>query len=217
MSQFATWLDTFFAPFDRALLEFWHSVATSVGGFMTPIMELISLTGEKGILMILLGLILLLFPKTRKAGICVVFAIACGALITNITLKPIIARARPYETSLIYRSFWEMVGASVEGDLSFPSGHATATAAAMVALTLSRGKKYLWLCVPYVALMCASRNYLMVHYPSDVLAGVIAGIIGAIVAFVITKYIYKALEKNSEKKFCNFALNSDICNLFKGK
>ena len=217
MSQFAIWLDTFFATFDRTILEFWHSLAVSYGGFLTPIMELISLTGEKGIMMILLGLILALFPKTRKAGICVVGAVACGAIITNITLKPLIARARPYESSLVYRSFWEMVGASTESDLSFPSGHATATTAAMVGLVLVKGKKYLWLCIPYVTLMCASRNYLMVHYPSDVLAGIIAGAIGATAAFFITKLIYAKLEANADNGFCDFALNFDIRNIFKSK
>lgn len=219
MSQFAIWLDTFFADFDYSILEFWHGVASSAGSVLTPLMELISLTADKGIMMILLGLVLILFPKTRKAGICVVSAVACGALITNVTLKPLIARARPYDSDIypIYREWWSLVGASTESDLSFPSGHATATAAALVGLTLSRGRKYLLLCIPYVAVMCASRNYLMVHYPSDVLAGVIAGSVGAVVAYFITRLIYNALLKSEDKKFCSFILRSDIRNLFKPK
>ena len=217
MSQFAVWLDTFFANFDYAILEFWHSLAVSGSAVLTPLMELISLTGDKGLGMILLGLILALFPKTRKAGIGVVLSVACGAIITNVTLKPLIARVRPYESSLLYRQWWYFVGASAESDLSFPSGHATATTAALLGLTLSRGKKYLWFCIPYVALMCASRNYLMVHYPSDVLAGVIAGSIGAIAAFFITKKLYDLFTKNADKKFCNFMLNSDVRNAFKTK
>ena len=217
MSQFAIWLDTFFASFDRSILEFWHSLAVSAGGILTPIMELISITGEKGIMMILLGLVLGLFPKTRKAGVCVVGAVACGAIITNITLKPLIARVRPYEASALFNDWWRFVGASAEGDLSFPSGHATATTAAMIGLTLSRGKKYLWLSVPYIILMCASRNYLMVHYPTDVLAGVIAGTVGAFASLYITKFIYKRMEGNPDNRFCKFVLGFDIRNLFKSK
>jgi len=217
MSQFAIWLDTFFASFDYAILDFWHSVAVTAGAIMTPLMEIISITADKGLMMILMGLILTLFPRTRKAGLCVVLAVACGALITNVTLKPLIARARPYESSTVFREWWIYVGASAESDLSFPSGHATATAAALLGLTLARGKKYLWLSLPYIAAMCASRNYLMVHYPSDVLAGVIAGAIGAIAAFFITKCIYNALESNSEERFCRFVLGADVCNLFKSK
>ena len=215
MSQFAVWLDTFFSTFDRAILEFWHSLAVSSGGFISPIMELITLTGDKGIAMILLGVILALFPKTRKAGFCVVLAVGCGALITNVTLKPLIARMRPYDASAIYREWWQLVGASTESDLSFPSGHATATAAALMGLTFARGKRYLWLSIPYIALMCASRNYLMVHYPSDVLAGAIAGTLGAVAAFFIVKSIYNRIQSNPQGKISAFILNANICSLIK--
>ena len=159
----------------------------------------------------------MLFPKTRKTGVCVLGAICCGALITNVTLKPLIARMRPYAASEVFRSYWELVGASVESDLSFPSGHATTIAAAMMGLTFARGKKYLWLSVPYIALMCASRNYLMVHYPSDVIAGVIAGTLGAVAAFFITKLIYSVIEKHPENGFCSFVLTFDVCKLFASK
>ena len=215
MSQFAVWLDSFFSVFDRTILEFWHSLAVSSGSFLSPLMELITLTGDKGIAMILLGLILALFPKTRKAGFCVVLAVGCGALITNVTLKPLIARVRPYEASALYREWWQLVGASTESDLSFPSGHATATAAALMGLTFARGKSYLWLSLPYIALMCASRNYLMVHYPSDVLAGAIAGTLGATAAFFIVRSIYNRIQRNPQSKISVFILNADICNVIK--
>lgn len=217
MSQFAIWLDTFFAPFDRAILEFWHSLALSASGILTPVMELITLTGDKGIAMILLGLILCLFAKTRKAGVCVVLAVACGAIITNVTLKPLIARARPYEASALFREWWQFVGASTESDLSFPSGHATAATAAMMGLTFARGKKYLWLSVPFIILMCASRNYLMVHYPTDVLAGVIAGTVGAVASFYITRAIYRKLESRGDSRACNAFLSFDVTNAFRSK
>jgi len=206
MTNFASWLDTAFAPFDYAILEFWHSVAKTAGSFLTPIMELVSITGDKGLMLLIFGLILMCFSKTRRTGICVFCAICCGAIITNVTLKPLIARVRPYEASDMLRAFWEYVGASAESDLSFPSGHATAATAAMAGLTLSRGKKYLMICVPYVALMCISRNYLMVHYPSDVIVGVIAGAIGALIAFYITKYIYSVIEKEPQNPLNNFIL-----------
>jgi undecaprenyl-diphosphatase len=217
MNNIATWLDTVCAPFDNAILEFWHSVAQAAGTVLTPLMELVSLTGDKGIVLLLFGLILMLFSKTRKTGVCVFFAICCGAIITNLALKPLIARVRPYEASDMIRGFWEFVGASRESDLSFPSGHATATTAAMVGLVLARGKKYLWICIPYVSIMCISRNYLMVHYPTDVIAGVIAGSIGAVVAYCIIRPLYKKVENAPERKFNNFLLNSSITNLFRPK
>ena len=219
MSPFAIWLDTVFASFDYSILEFWHTVAQSTGAVMTPAMKLISLTGESGIGMILLGLALVLFKKTRKAGFCVLGAVICGAIITNVTLKPLIARARPYDSELypIFRQWWADVGSETVSDLSFPSGHATATTAAMAGLSLISGKKYLGICIPYVVLMCASRNYLMVHYPSDVIAGVIAGTVGAVAAFFITKLIFKLLENHASRKFSAFILDFDITNLFRSK
>ena len=217
MSNIASWLDSACAPFDHAILEFWHTVAEAAGSFLTPFMELVSLTGDKGIMLLVLGLILMCFSKTRKAGVSVFFAICCGAIITNITLKPLIARVRPYEASATLREFWEFVGASPESDLSFPSGHATATAAAMVGLVWAKGKKFLWLCIPYVALMCISRNYLMVHYPTDVLAGVISGAIGATVAYCIVRVIYRRAEASPDGKFNRFLLTFNITDLFRSK
>ena len=212
MNQIAIWLDTFFAPFDSAILQFMHTIAEKAGVLMTPFMHLVSLTGEKGFMMLLIALILMCFPKT-----CVFGAVCCGALFTNIILKPTVCRIRPYEASELYRSFWEYTGATIEGEYSFPSGHTTAAMAGTRALALTRGKKYVWICISYVILMGASRNYLMVHYPSDILGGMIAGAAGAIIAYFITKAIYKYATSSPDKKLSSFVLNADIRNLIKSK
>jgi Na+-driven multidrug efflux pump len=84
-------------------------------------------------------------------------------------------------------------------------------------LTLAEGKKYLAVSIPYVALMAASRNYFIVHYPTDVIAGAIVGTLGGIIAYFITRGIYHALKKRENSKFCHFVLNFDVIGIRKNK
>ena len=54
--------------------------------------------GDGGIFWIILALILLIPKKTRGAGISALLALGIGALITNVAIKNIVARIRPYDT-----------------------------------------------------------------------------------------------------------------------
>ena len=216
-SNFAKWLDLTFAGFDGSILEFYHGLAEWGGTVLTPIMHAITVTGDKGLFLIIASLILCLFAKTRKSGICMLGAICCGALMTNVILKETICRVRPYEASEFFREFWTFVGAHAESEFSFPSGHTTAAAAMATGLWLTRGKKYLAFSIPYVALMAASRNYFMVHYPTDVIAGAVIGTLGGIVAYFITVRIYRVLQAHKDQKFCRFVLEFDVIELCKKK
>ena len=211
------WLNSFFSGFDCAILTFFHQLVEDAGDILTPFMKLITLSGEEGIFLLALAFALMLFKKTRRAGICMFGAICCGALITNLTLKPLVCRARPFEASELYREFWIFAGSVKVGDRSFPSGHTTSAVAAMAALFLVRGKKYLWICIPYSILMGASRLYFAVHYPSDVIAGALVGCFSGVVAYFITKLIFAFLEKRSDSKFCNFVLEFNAIDLLKNK
>ena len=204
-SMFAKWLDITFAGFDGAILEFYHKLAELCGTILTPIMRAITLTGDKALVLLLLSFLLCFFAKTRKMGICMLFSIACGALMTNIILKETICRVRPYEASELFREFWTFVGAHAESEFSFPSGHATAAAAAATGFWLVGGKKYLAISIPYVALMAASRNYFVVHYPTDVIAGAIIGTIGGIMGYMIMLLIYRIVNHLKHKKASQLA------------
>ena len=63
--------------------------------------------------------------------------------------------------------------------------------------------------------MGLSRIYLMVHYTTDVIAGLIVGGIAGIIGYFIVKLIYNLVNKYKEKKFCKFLLKADIINIFK--
>lgn len=65
--------------------------------WMDEFWKTITHLGDAGWFWIILGIVLLIPKKIRKAGIAALAALAIGALITNVALKNIIARIRPYE------------------------------------------------------------------------------------------------------------------------
>ena len=207
----ALWLNSFFSGYDTAILSFAHKMAELAGSVLTPLNKIITLLGEKGILFFLLAVVLMLFPRFRRTGVCMFGAVCCGALITNIILKDQIARPRPLETVDQFRQWWEFVGAPAEDGFSFPSGHVTAAAAGVTSLCLMRGKRWFIPGAIWVLLMMFSRNYLMAHYPSDVLFALLVGIFSGFVAALITQLIFRFLENHSgEGKFYDFLLYSGI-------
>ncbi|MBR3587637.1 MAG: phosphatase PAP2 family protein [Oscillospiraceae bacterium] len=207
----ALWLNSFFSGYDMAILSFAHKMAELAGSVLTPLNKIITLLGEKGILFFLLAVVLMLFPRFRRTGVCMFGAVCCGALITNIILKDQIARPRPFETVDQFRQWWEFVGAPAEDGFSFPSGHVTAAAAGVTSLCLMRGKRWFIPGAIWVLLMMFSRNYLMAHYPSDVLFALLVGVFSGFVAALITQLIFRFLENHSgEGKFYDFLLYSGI-------
>ncbi len=207
----ALWLNSFFSGYDTAILSFAHKMAELAGSVLTPLNKIITLLGEKGILFFLLAVVLMLFPRFRRTGVCMFGAVCCGALITNIILKDQIARPRPFETVDQFRQWWEFIGAPAEDGFSFPSGHVTAAAAGVTSLCLMRGKRWFIPGAIWVLLMMFSRNYLMAHYPSDVLFALLIGIFSGFVAALITQLIFRFLENHSgEGKFYDFLLYSGI-------
>lgn len=203
-------LNTVFAGYDKAILTVMHFLGEYLGVVLTPLMKLITLLGEKGLIFFLLALVLMCFSKTRKTGVCVFGAVCCGALITNIILKDWVARPRPFEALDLYRMWWNDIGAPAEDGFSFPSGHVTAAAAGMTALYRAEGKKYLKPGIIWVLLMAVSRNYLMAHYPSDVLFAAIFGVASGFIAWEITKLIFRFLEEHDDKRLCALALDFDV-------
>lgn len=216
LTAVAEWLNTSFSGFDHAILSVLHELALLTNGNLNWLFKFISLFAEKGLFLILLSIFLMLFKKTRKFGICMFGAIGAGAILTNFILKDMVARPRPYMSGILeYKDWWQYAGMVTESDFSFPSGHTTAMTAAMMSLVyIAKTKKKYW-CIVFIFLMGVSRNYLMVHYPTDVIGGMISGLVGATVAYFITLLIYKIIEKYKDVKLFNFIKNFDIINAMK--
>ncbi len=186
--------------FDYLILSLLHRFAEATNGIFTPFFRFVSLLAEKGIFLILLAIVLMCFRQTRRAGICVLFALAFGAVITNLALKNMISRPRPFiNNEHIFYTWWQFAGSVTVKEFSFPSGHTTAAMAAMTAIFLNIKSKYRWLLFVFVILMGLSRNYLMVHYPSDILGGIAVGALGGVLAFYTTKLILNTIENDSIK------------------
>lgn len=209
-----TWLDETFRAFDHAILQFFRDLHESAGGFFDPFFKFITLLGDEGIALIIFAVVLLFFKKTRRAGLSAVIAIIIGAIITNLILKNVIDRLRPYDSSEQYYQWFVEVFNSGLSDKSFPSGHATATFALVTALFLAGDRRYSWLGFIFGILMAISRVYLVVHYPTDVIAGMIVGIISGICGYYSVSAIYKQVEKH-DNKFTNNLLTLDIISLFR--
>ena len=207
------WLNNSFFSIDNAVFIAMNGLAKSAGGFFTPFFVFISFLGKAGIFFIVLGVAMLLLKRTRKMGLAVLLSIAVGAIFTNLTLKPLVARPRPYLSSEEYFDMWKFVGAHKESEFSFPSGHTTVTMTSMTALFLSLNKKYSWMTYLFVVLMGVSRIYLFAHYFTDVIGGVICGGIAGILGYYLAKSLYCLIEKSKEKKFCKWFLEFDVIKL----
>ena len=192
----AGWLNSAFAGLDGGVFRALNVINCE---FLNVFCKYFSYIGEKGIPLILVGLILCCFAKTRKIGVGVLFGIAIGAVFTNLLIKNLVARPRPYVTSTEFNGFWQASGAVEESEFSFPSGHTTASTAFAVAI--------------FVMGFC--RVYLVVHYTTDVIAGLLVGSIAGILAYYLVNLVNKLFQKHKENKFCDFALNRDITYLFK--
>lgn len=194
-------------------MRFAHDMHLSAGGFFDGFMKFVTVFGDGGIILILLSIGLIAFKKTRKIGLTMLGALAIGALISNIILKPLVARPRPYANEdEIFYTWWKLVGAVKESEFSFPSGHATASMAAMMGFFLAGNKKYSWTGFFAALLIGFSRIYLCVHYPSDVLFGFLVGIVAAIISYIIVRLAYKYLNGT---KVGNFLNEKDAITLYK--
>ena len=65
--------------------------------FLTPFVKFITHLGDSGWFWIALSLLLLIPKKTRWVGLTALLALLFGALVTNVALKNLVARTRPYE------------------------------------------------------------------------------------------------------------------------
>ena len=156
--------------------------------FMVAVTKL----GDAGIVWIILTVILLLIPKTRKSGVYMAVALIADLIICNVILKPIVARIRPYSINQTVQLLVTPLK-----DYSFPIGTILQHRLHRLVRCILSGRKRMAAGALIVSVLIAfSRMYLYVHYPTDVLGGLIIGLLCGWIADMIIK---KVMEKRSRK------------------
>lgn len=163
------------------ILDWIQSIRTPAGDVVMPFISSLS---DAGMIWLLLTIILLLIPKTRKSGAILALALIFDVILCNVILKNMFARVRPFNVNTDISLL-----VTKPKDFSFPSGHTAVSFASVVALYLA-GEKRLWKVALVLAVLTAfSRMYLYVHYPTDILGGIIVGIVAGFMGFFIVKHM----------------------------
>lgn len=163
------------------ILNWIQSIRTPLGDVLMP---LITKLGDVGMIWILLAIILVIIPETRKSGAVLAAALCVDLVLCNGILKHLIRRIRPCD---INSSVQLLIARP--NDFSFPSGHTAAAFAAVTALDAA-GERKLWKPALALAILIAfSRLYLYVHYPTDILGGIIVGVVAGYIGFWTVKWL----------------------------
>lgn len=158
--------------FDTAILDF---IQKYLGcGFLDYIMPKITSLGNGGFIWIVSAICLIFSKKYRKYGIGMIIALALGAILGSVILKPLIARPRPCHVN---GEFPLLI--NLPSDFSFPSGHTMSSVSSAIILRYAN-KKWGITAIILAVLIAFSRLYLYVHFPTDVIAGTLFGIFFAV-------------------------------------
>lgn len=179
--------------FDFAILDFIRE--NIANPLMDVIMKIVTTSGDAGLIWIAAIILCLVFKKTRRAGVCMAIAMILVLLICNLTLKPIIARPRPFSL----KEGIELIIAAPK-DFSFPSGHTASSFAAAIGLFIYH-KKLGIAALIWATLVAFSRLYMYVHYPTDVMAGMLVGILCAVIGMLLVNKFYQPISDRITEKF----------------
>ena len=197
LASFQNLLATLAISFDLPILEWiranvWCEV-------LDVAMPIITTFGDGGIFWIAWSVLLMFFPKTRKTGLGMAFALAMGLVVCNMTLKPMVARIRPYDLQAELGVTINLLQGAMH-DFSFPSGHTIASFEA--ATVLLKNSKKMGIPAYILAIMIAfSRLYLYVHYPTDVIASIILGTLFALIGDALAGVIAPKIHFGKRGKY----------------
>ena len=160
---------------------------------LTPFWKVITFLGNGGWFWLVLAAGLLVYKKTRPTGIAALLSITVGFLLTNVLLKNIVARPRPFDA---YTEIIPLI--TKPTDFSFPSGHTCASFACALILFRMLPKKFGIPAVILAGMVTFSRLYLGVHYPGDVLGGFLVAVFASTLVYHLMSAYQKKMQEQSE-------------------
>ena len=180
---------------EMKILSFFRSISNTM---LDNIFRLISFFGESYFAMVIVFIIFFFIDK--KKGYRLAYAVLLGTTFNN-AIKGLIKRPRPWVLDPTFEPA-EIAKPGATG-YSFPSGHTQgiSTLATSVALNF-RKKIIIALAIIFVLAVGFSRNFLGVHYPTDVLVGCIVGIVVSIFAYEI----HRRVESSFKKQFLTYLI-----------
>lgn len=150
---------------------------------LNKLMVMVTKTGNNGYIWFALAIPLLLMNRYRVTGFTIILGMLISGLTGEITIKHIVGRVRPCN-----RDFGQELLIKHPAHYSFPSGHTSSSFAVSMVMYFMQPIMFVPILI-YACLMGFSRMYLLVHYPTDVIAGAALGIICGTVAVFVSPYI----------------------------
>lgn len=169
--------------------------------FLTPILRFLSQLFDHGMLSIILCILFLFFKKSRYLGFTATTSLILGTVITNLTLKNLVGRARPYQVLDTLETLTHL-----PADSSFPSGHTCAAFAVAGVLFFCCARKIGIPALIFATLIGWSRLYLGIHFPTDVFVGTFIGLITSFISCLLwhTYGYYRKSSRWSEYSRYNY-------------
>lgn len=172
------------------IMKWFQGLFENFTGFFDFLFSFFTFFGEGTILFILLPIIY--WTINKDLGKVLAFS-TFTSVVLNETIKEIAKVERPISNPNI--RFVEVDNifvntVNLKNSYSFPSGHSQNISVTCFTLALNYNKKKLWiLSIILVLLVMASRMYLGVHWPLDVIVGALLGFTIATIMYLVHKKV----------------------------
>lgn len=173
--------------------------------FFDGFFKVITFLGEGGVIFFLMAAIMVIFKKTRRAGLVILVGLVLVAGANHFILKPIVKRPRPFldptasvDAAFLNNHVLKVWGTTtfnkwlIPNSYSFMSGHTLSAFIFGFGVLFYHPKWYA--SVPaliFSALMGFSRLYFGFHYLTDVLAGIVTALLTILAIYLINRRFEK--------------------------
>lgn len=169
-------------PFQKYDDDWYHLMLTSRTSWLTDANLVLNIVGNAGMIIYCVLLFLVLLRRHWRLALFTA-GVNLGALGLTHLIKFLVGRERPEDTLVHVDSG------------SFPSGHVSATVAAMVVTAVVLGRVWIWVSGSILGVaMMYSRTYLGAHWLSDTVGGALLGVGLTLLVWALVKD--KCLQRN---------------------